>query len=213
MWWTSDKYTVCMDKIKQVEDEVYPHPSLVFRALKMTKMKDVKVVIIGQDPYPQPGVADGLAFSVQPGVTINTTLGNILKELKEDVGITPPSMYNGSLTKWAKSGILLLNTSLTVTKNKRNSHAKFGWDGLVYEVVTQVAKRNPKAVFILWGEQAGKFRNAIGRHRDGDTSKVICSGHPSPLAVNTGGNFPGSKPFSQACRLLDEPYSLWSLRD
>ena len=205
--------------MKQCEGEVTPHPHIVFRAFKLLAFKDVKVVILGQDPYPQSGVADGLAFSVQNGQTIPKTLYNIFKELKDDIGVEPPSDKQGSLITWAKNGILLLNTSLTCETDKRSSHIGLGWEALTYEVVTTLARRNPRCVFILWGKYAASYANAVAFHREGDYSRILVSSHPSPLSVNSYHKnvnlkpFFGSRPFSNACSLLDEPYSMWKLSD
>lgn len=187
------------DKIARQREEavvIYPAEHDTFSALNYVDLADVKVVIIGQDPYhgannegvPQ---AHGLAFSVQANIKIPPSLVNIYKELNEDVaGFIIPQ--HGSLTSWAEQGVLLLNTVLTVEAGKAHSHAKWGWEIFTDKVIAALNEENTGCVFVLWGSHAHKK----GKHIDTKKHKVIKSVHPSPLSVYRG--FYGSKPFSQA---------------
>lgn len=209
-WWRTPKFEETLRKVREVEEEVHPHPLLVFRALKLLKPEDVKVVILGLDPYHTPGMADGLAFSVQPGKRVPPSLHNIFKELNSDLGIKPIT-NNGSLQQWAKNGVLLLNTCLTVTTRKPGSHLDYGWDGLVYEIIMYLANNHPNVTYILWGTRAGAFEPAI---RSRDRTSIICTKHPSPLANprRPSKNLPpffGSKCFSEACRMANISYTIW----
>ncbi len=177
---------------------VYPPRGERLRALDLTPLNEVKVVILGQDPYHGPGQAHGLAFSVPDGVKLPPSLRNIFKELEADCG-TPPS-GNGDLTRWAKQGVLLLNNALTVEAANAGSHQKRGWDAITDACVAAVARREEPSVFILWGSHAqGKARRIP--ELSGDTRHcVIESPHPSPLSAHRG--FFGSKPFSRANAFL-----------
>jgi uracil-DNA glycosylase len=165
---------------------VYPPFADVFAALAMTPLADTRVVLIGQDPYHGEGQAHGLAFSVQPGVPLPPSLRNIYRELTDDLGENPPP--NGCLSGWAKQGVLLLNTVLTVRAGEAHSHSRQGWEKLTDAILRTVADRR-RAVFILWGGPARKKRRLIG------DAPVVESAHPSPLSSYRG--FFGSKPFSQ----------------
>lgn len=168
---------------------VFPSEGDVFNALKATPFEDVKVVILGQDPYPGPGQAHGLSFSVKKGLPLPGSLMNIYKELESDVGFKPPG--HGCLQEWAERGVLLLNTVLTVRAHEPNSHADQGWENLTDAVIKALVARPQPVVFILWGANARKKSALIdSRH------KIIESVHPSPRSAMTG--FLGSKPFSQA---------------
>jgi uracil-DNA glycosylase len=168
-----------------------PAYELVHRAFTYNAPKDVKVVILGQDPYPTPGYANGLAFSVSPHVKVlPRSLQNIFKELIDDLGVPVPA--NGDLTAWAEQGVLLLNTCLTVTPFAPGSHLGYGWEELAKEVITELSNDTSKKVFILWGKHARSYKNLI----DTDKHLVIESAHPSPLSAHYG--FFGSKPFSKA---------------
>lgn len=174
---------------------IYPEPKNVFNALNLVKYKDVKVVIIGQDPYHNPNQAHGLSFSVEKDIAIPPSLQNIYKELKDDIGCYIPN--NGNLTKWANQGVLMLNSVLTVEKNKPNSHKNKGWERITKKVVQLLNERNSPVVFLLWGGNA----KMIGK--DIDTSKhfVLTAVHPSPMSANQGGWF-GCKHFSQTNQIL-----------
>jgi uracil-DNA glycosylase len=169
---------------------IYPHSSNWFHALEATPLDDVKVVIIGQDPYHQPGQAHGLCFSVQQGVKIPPSLVNIYKELQSDIGMTPPN--HGYLESWAKQGVLLLNAVLTVVDSNANAHQGKGWEQFTDKVISTVNEQCENVVFMLWGSYAQKKGAVI------DTSKhlVLKAPHPSPLSAHRG--FLGCKHFSQA---------------
>ncbi len=168
---------------------IYPDKDNIFSALHLTAYKDVKVVIFGQDPYHGANQAYGLAFSVKPEVRIPPSLRNIYKELNTDLGCKIPN--NGTLTKWAEEGVLLLNTSLTVREGEANSHRKIGWEIFTDYIISLLNDREDPIVFILWGNNSIKKEELItnGHHH------IIKSYHPSPLAASRG--FFGSKPFSK----------------
>ncbi|HSR04133.1 MAG TPA: uracil-DNA glycosylase [Proteiniclasticum sp.] len=180
-----------MDDLDQAyeKETIFPGKNEIFQALKLTPYDRVKVVIIGQDPYHENGQAEGLAFSVKKGVKIPPSLRNIFKELESDLGIDKPD--HGSLVSWAKEGVLLLNTVLTVREGEANSHARMGWKIFTDEVIKKLGKRKEPVVFILWGNQAKEKEKFIASHH-----RVISSAHPSPLSARRG--FFGSKPFSIA---------------
>lgn len=174
---------------------VYPPPSEVFAALHLTPYRDTRVMILGQDPYHGPQQAHGLCFSVRPGVPKPPSLVNICKELRDDLGIEPPD--HGSLEAWARQGVLLLNTTLTVRAGQAASHQGKGWEVFTDEVLAAVNAKPERVVFILWGAAARRKKALIdtGRH------VVIESAHPSPLSAHNG--FFGSKPFSRANAALE----------
>lgn len=173
---------------------VYPPMNDIFNAFKYTPFSEVKAVILGQDPYHEEGQAHGLCFSVQEGIKLPPSLVNIYKELKSDLGID--NGEKGTLTGWAKQGVLLLNTTLTVRQGQANSHSKCGWTEFTDEVIKLLSKREKPIVFILWGNNARAKRKLI------DTTKhfIIESAHPSPLSCHNG--FFGSKPFSKTNSIL-----------
>jgi uracil-DNA glycosylase len=168
---------------------ILPAPSDVFNALALTPLDRVRAVILGQDPYPTPGDAHGLAFSVNHGVPVPRSLANIFKELQSDLGLPRP--FHGHLDGWARQGVLLLNACLTVEAGKAGSHRGLGWEALTDQMIRAVSERAEGAVFVLWGADAQKKKALIdaGRH------PVIESPHPSPLSARRG--FFGSRPFSQ----------------
>ncbi|MDE1173002.1 MAG: uracil-DNA glycosylase [Parvibaculaceae bacterium] len=174
---------------------IYPRPSEYFRALELTPLDKVRVVILGQDPYHGPGQAHGLSFSVRPGVRIPKSLANIYKELGSDLGeaIAPD---NGFLEDWARQGVLLLNTALTVEQGKAASHRGMGWEPFTDAVIRAVSGKEEPVVFILWGAHAQQKAALI------DTAKhcILESPHPSPLSAYKG--FFGSRPFSRANAFL-----------
>ena len=173
---------------------IYPPQPLIFNALKLTPFEDVKVVIIGQDPYHGPNQAHGLCFSVQHGVTPPPSLKNIYKELESDLGCQIPK--HGCLESWAKQGVLLLNTSLTVEAHKAASHAGVGWQTFTDKVIEALNQHPESIVFLLWGSHAGKKAELI------DTQKhhILKAPHPSPLSAHRG--FFGCHHFSKANQLL-----------
>ena len=196
--------------VEQEQDghEVYPPADDIFAAMAITPFDKVRVLLLGQDPYPGEGQAHGLAFSVRPGVTPPASLRNMFKELHDEYGHPVPKK-NGSLVPWAKQGVLLLNTVLTVRAGEPLSHRGKGWEKFTDAVITAVGHKKDPVVFILWGGQAQKKLPLIdaGRH------KVVTSAHPSPLSVK---KFFGSKPFSKVNKALKEigkPEIEWKIED
>ena len=173
---------------------IYPNMYDIFNALHYTEYKDVKVVILGQDPYHGPNQAHGLSFSVKPGVPAPPSLMNIYKELNSDVGCYIPN--NGYLKKWADQGVMLLNTVLTVRAGEPNSHKGIGWEYFTDKVISLLNDREEPIVFILWGKNAQSKVDIIKNPKH----YIIKSVHPSPLSVHRG--FFGSKPFSKANNFL-----------
>jgi uracil-DNA glycosylase len=174
--------------------QVFPSPDQVFAALHLTPYSEVKVVILGQDPYHGPGQAHGLCFSVQRGVALPPSLRNIFIELRDDLGIEPPG--HGSLDAWSRQGVLLLNTTLTVRRGQAASHQGKGWERFTDRVIRAVSDKPEPVVFILWGASARKKAALIDRSRH----VIIESAHPSPLSARNG--FFGSRPFSRANEAL-----------
>ena len=168
---------------------VYPDMYDLYNCFRFTPLENVKAVILGQDPYHEPGQAHGLCFSVKPGVPLPPSLKNIYKEIKDDLGITEPNC--GDLTKWAREGVLLLNTTLTVREHEANSHANCGWAWFTDGVIKFVSEKCNNVVFILWGRNARSKETLIDRQKH----LVLQSAHPSPFSANYG--FFGSKPFSK----------------
>ena len=172
-------------------------PPQPLRALELTPLKSVRVVILGQDPYHGRGQAEGLAFSVAPGVALPPSLRNIFKELQRDLGEPVPPFPNpgGSLVRWAKHGVLLLNTCLTVEEGQAASHAGKGWEVLTDAIIQEVSRHAMPVVFMLWGSHAQNKRALI----DASRHLVLCANHPSPLsALRPPVPFIGSGHFSQA---------------
>lgn len=178
---------------------VFPRPSEWFRTLDLTPLDQVRVVILGQDPYHGEGQAHGLAFSVQPGVRPPPSLVNIYKEMATDLGIAPPS--HGLLDHWARQGVLLLNSVLTVRMGQAASHQGRGWERFTDAVIRAVAAKPEPVVFILWGAYAQKKAGFVREMGEGRHC-VLTSVHPSPLSAR--GGFFGSKPFSKANAFLAE---------
>lgn len=188
---------------------IYPPRGSRLRALELTPLESVSVVILGQDPYHGPGQAMGLSFSVPQGVRPPPSLANIYKELAADCGIVRPA--HGDLTYWAQQGVLLLNASLTVEEGRAGSHAGRGWEAITDACVAAVAARDTPSVFILWGSHAQTKAARIPRLAEGPHC-LIRSPHPSPLSAHRG--FFGSRPFSRANAFLAEhgrPQIDWSL--
>ena len=183
-------------KDEYANQTIYPNMYDIYNALRYCAREDVKVVILGQDPYHEPSQANGLAFSVYPGVKVPPSLVNIFKECHDDVGIDIPN--HGDLTQWAKQGVLLLNNVLTVREHQANSHRFYGWETFTLNVIKYLNKREKPIVFILWG------KNAIEKEKYIDTTRhlVLKSVHPSPLSSYRG--FFGSKPFSKTNQFLIE---------
>ncbi|MEO7801098.1 MAG: uracil-DNA glycosylase [Ginsengibacter sp.] len=168
---------------------IYPQGPLIFNVFDKTPFKDVKVVLLGQDPYHNPGQAHGLSFSVPKGVTMPPSLINIFKEIKTDLGISQPS--HGNLERWAEQGVLLLNASLTVRKNEPGSHSKIGWLIFTNAVIQKVSDEKKNVVFILWGRFAQEKQALI----DETKHAVLKAAHPSPFSADKG--FFGCRHFSQ----------------
>ena len=173
---------------------IYPPQSEIFSAFDFTPFENVKVVILGQDPYHGEGQANGLSFSVADGIKLPPSLRNIYKELKDDVGIEIST--SGNLESWAKQGVLLLNATLTVEATKAGSHQKKGWETFTDAVIQKLSDQKENLVFILWGAYAQKKGAKIDRNKH----FVIESAHPSPLGAYRG--FWGSKPFSTTNQFL-----------
>jgi len=178
---------------------VFPPRGQRLRALELTPLDAVKVVILGQDPYHGPGQAHGLCFSVPEGIRTPPSLANIYKELEADLGI--PRRAHGNLEHWSRQGVLLLNTCLTVEAGKAGSHAGKGWEAITDAVVAAVARREEPSVFILWGNHARNKAAKVAELGPGTRHLVLTSPHPSPLSAYSG--FFGSKPFSQANAFLE----------
>ncbi len=174
---------------------IFPRGSEYFRALDLTPLDEVKVVILGQDPYHGEGQAHGLCFSVKPGVRTPPSLVNIYKELQTDLGITPPR--HGFLEHWARQGVLLLNSVLTVEMGRAASHQGKGWEKFTDSVIRLINDRPTPVVFMLWGAYAQRKAAFVDQRRH----LVLKSAHPSPLSAHNG--FLGSRPFSQANRFLE----------
>ncbi|MDH2066730.1 uracil-DNA glycosylase [Pantoea sp. GD03673] len=190
-----------IETLKQVADQraagvtVYPPQKDVFNAFRLTELGDVNVVILGQDPYHGPHQAHGLAFSVLPGVQVPPSLQNIYKELAQDIpGFRKPD--HGFLESWAKQGVMLLNTVLTVEAGKAHSHARFGWETFTDNVIAAINQHCEGVIFLLWGSHAQKKGSIIDRKRH----HVLQAPHPSPLSAHRG--FFGSKHFSTTNELL-----------
>ncbi len=179
---------------ERTRSKVFPEQDEVFTAFHLTSFRDVKVLILGQDPYHGEGQAHGLSFSVQRGVSIPPSLRNIYKELHSDLAIEAP--IHGNLEPWALQGVLLLNATLTVRAHQPGSHQGKGWETFTDQVIRKVNEKEEKTVFILWGAFARKKGVLI----DQDRHHIIESTHPSPLSAHRG--FFGSRPFSEANRVL-----------
>lgn len=194
--WDSPGFRKFYSKIMDEYDKkvIFPPKDYIFNALKLTSYENVKVVIVGQDPYHGEGEAHGLSFSVQKGVKIPPSLQNIYKELYDDLGIPPKD--NGDLTGWAKEGVLLLNAVLTVEKDKAASHRNLGWEPLTDYIIKLLNKKEEPVVFILWGN----FAKEKAKFITNPNHFIITSPHPSPFSAYSG--FFGSKPFSKANNYL-----------
>lgn len=177
-----------LDK-EYAEQTIYPARPDIGSAFRETPFDEVKVVILGQDPYHGEGQAHGMSFSVKPGVRVPPSLRNMLKELADDLGCPVPS--NGYLLKWAKQGVLLLNTVMTVRAGQANSHKGMGWETFTDEMIKRLSEREKPIIFVLWGRPAQMKKKLI------DTKKhiILEAVHPSPLSAHRG--FFGSKPYSK----------------
>ncbi len=194
--WDSEGFKNFYRKIMHEYDtkEVYPPKDYIFNALKLTSYENTKVVIVGQDPYHGKGEAYGLSFSVQKGIKIPPSLKNIYKELYDDLGVLPKD--NGDLTGWALQGVLLLNSVLTVEKDKAASHRNLGWELLTDYIIKILNLKEETVVFILWGNFAKEKAKLITNPHH----YIVMSPHPSPFSAYSG--FFGSKPFSKTNEFL-----------
>ncbi|MGO1870581.1 uracil-DNA glycosylase [Halomonas sp.] len=179
---------------KSAKKVIYPHSTQWFRAFELTPLSEVKVVILGQDPYHGPHQAHGLCFSVQAGIPVPPSLVNIYKELATDVGFTP--VRHGHLEAWARQGVLLLNTSLTVEQGNAASHRGKGWEPFTDRAIETVSQHSPPCVFLLWGGHARQKIALIDQSRH----LILEAPHPSPLSAYRG--FFGTRHFSQANQFL-----------
>ena len=175
---------------------IYPLAENIFNTLNYCKYEDISVVLIGQDPYHQPGQAHGLCFSVQDGTALPPSLKNIFKEIHDDLGVTPLS--SGNLIRWAKQGVLLLNTVLTVRRDEPNSHKGKGWENFTTKIIELVNKKTSPVVFLLWGGNAKAFEGLIDKNKH----YVLKAAHPSPLSAYNG--FFGCKHFSKTNEILEK---------
>lgn len=190
----SSKLDNILNYVKGIKyTDVYPNFENIFISLNLTSFKDVKVVIIGQDPYHGEKEANGLAFSINNDVKITPSLRNIFKELESDLDV---KRTNTDLSSWAKQGVLLLNTILTVEKDKPLSHSKIGWQEITNYIIKYINDNKKGVVFILWGNYAIEYEKLI----DTNIHYIIKSAHPSPLSASRG--FFGSKPFSKTNNYL-----------
>ena len=193
----TEYFTTLWEKVKEEYQttKCFPPKNLIFRAIELTPFEEVKVVIIGQDPYHNDNQANGLCFSVSDKVTAPPSLKNIFKELEDDLGIKKTS---NELEMWAKQGVLLLNATLTVRAHEANSHKDLGWEKFTDFIIKEISDKKENVVFVLWGAFAQKKAGLI------DASKhfVIQSAHPSPFSVHKG--FFGSRPFSKINQFLEE---------
>lgn len=196
--WESPNFKKFYEHILNLYDSdiIYPPKDYIFNALKLTPYNNVKVVIVGQDPYHGEGEAHGLSFSVQDGIKIPPSLQNIYKELKNDLGIEIAK--TGDLTKWAEQGVLLLNSVLTVKKDIPASHKGIGWEPLTDYIIRKLNSSNKPIVFILWGNFAKSKKVYITNPKH----LIIESAHPSPFSANYG--FFGSRPFSRTNTFLEQ---------
>jgi len=196
-------FTRLAEKLKQAESEgaeIYPPMDHVYRALELTSLGSVKVVILGQDPYHGPGQAHGLAFSVQPGVPIPGSLRNIYQELERSLGIAPAS--HGFLEHWAEQGVLMLNSVLTVEHGRANVHKGLGWETFTDALIAAVNRQVEPVVFLLWGAAAQAKGRDVNRVETGGRHFVLETSHPSGLSAYRG--FRGCDHFARANALLVE---------
>lgn len=202
-------YTELREFLKQeyMHHEIYPGMYDIFNALKLTPYDSVSVVILGQDPYHEPGQAHGLSFSVREGIALPPSLKNIYREIEADVGIKEPE--KGDLSSWARQGVLLMNTVLTVRRGAANSHKGKGWEIFTDAVIKAVNDRDVPTAFVLWGANARSKKTLITNPVHG----IFESAHPSPLSAYSG--FFGSRVFSRVNRFLlenERPIINWEIK-
>lgn len=186
----ADRTAAILDERLAAGGDLAPSPGHIFAALTATPLDGVKAVILGQDPYPKLGDAHGLAFSYRGPKRVPQSLRVILTELNHDLGLQPSS--GGDLTRWARAGVLLLNTALTTEPGRPGAHAKLGWSALADEIVAAVSAERTAVAFLLWGADARRRAALVDRAKH----LVVETGHPSPQ--NRARDFPGSRPFSRA---------------
>ena len=193
----TEYFTTLWEKVEERYEttKCFPPKNQIFRAIKLTPFDEVKVVIIGQDPYHNDNQANGLCFSVSDKVKAPPSLKNIFKELEDDLGIKKTS---NELEMWAKQGVLLLNATLTVRAHKANSHKDLGWEKFTDFIIKEISDKKENVVFVLWGAFAQKKAGLI----DASRHFIIQSAHPSPFSVHKG--FFGSRPFSKINQFLEE---------
>ncbi|SFX33531.1 Uracil-DNA glycosylase [Thermoactinomyces sp. DSM 45891] len=193
-----DEFTQLLSRVEEERKThtIYPKQEDLFSAFQFTSYADTRVVILGQDPYHGSGQAHGLSFSVQPGIKVPPSLKNIYKELESDLGISAPN--HGCLQSWARQGVLLLNTILTVRESTPLTHKKIGWERFTDAVIQKCNEREQPIVFVLWGKPAQTKKKFITRNHH----LILESVHPSPLSAR--GGFFGSKPFSHINQFLQE---------
>ncbi|MDB5512255.1 MAG: uracil-DNA glycosylase [Enterovirga sp.] len=192
----ADRIASELDRLCAAGVALAPQPADIFNALRLTPLDRVRVVILGQDPYPKAGDAHGLAFSYVGPRSVPASLRVILRELCDDIGCPPP--LRGDLTGWAREGVLLLNTALTTETGSSGAHLRLGWSALTDQVVAAISAERPAVAFLLWGADARRRAPLVDRTKH----LVIETGHPSPL--NRARDFPGSRPFSRANAFLKE---------
>lgn len=185
-----------IEKERKANKDIYPPQNEIFQAFKETPLDKVKVVLLGQDPYHGPGQAHGLSFSVQPGVRLPPSLRNIYQELQNDLNIPPAT--HGCLTAWARQGVLLLNTSLSVERGKPQSHAQIGWTTFTDHVIRQLNNYPKPLVFLLWGAHAQSKQVFL----DSPNHLVLTAPHPSPFSAHRG--FLGCRHFSKTNAFLQQ---------
>ena len=197
---TSEYYQNLREFLKREyrSHKVYPDMYDIFNALKTTDYEEAKVVILGQDPYHEPGQAHGMAFSVKPGIEQPPSLRNIFKELHDDLGLAIPPRDNGYLLPWAKQGVLLLNTCLTVREHQANSHRGKGWEIFTDHVIEKLNQLDQPIVFLLWGNNARAKMSLLNNPRH----LVLTAAHPSPLSAYNG--FFGCRHFSRTNEFLEK---------
>jgi uracil-DNA glycosylase len=187
---SADRVAAKVDAAVASGAQVLPPPEAVFTSIALTPLDKVKVVVLGQDPYPTPGDSHGLAFSYRGSRRLPASLRTILAEMAQDLDVPMPK--TGDLSKWARQGVLLINTALTVEAGRSGAHMTFGWSALVDQAIAAISARQPAVVFLLWGGPARKRAALVDRTKH----LVIEAGHPSPL--NRLNDFRGTKPFSRA---------------
>lgn len=198
-WWRALEERV-ETAYERGEPEIYPPREELFSALRLTGPGQVRCVILGQDPYHEPGQAHGLAFSVPRGQRIPPSLRNIYKELEQDLGCPVPD--HGCLTSWAEQGVLLLNNVLTVSRGAANSHKMWGWQIFTTELLRLVDRLPQPIALLLWGRDAQSKLEGVCQEEAAGPRLILTSSHPSPLSARRG--FLGSRPFSQVNRFLEE---------